>query len=136
MTVNGWVKSIRRQKKVTFIAVNDGSTLEGLQAVFLHPTGDGVDALATISTGTSIRIAGELIKSRGRGQEKELQAREIELLGLCDPLVRLRFNSFLCFGLTMYLEIPDSEKGTFSGIFQGAYAFTTPNFKYCCNVTR
>lgn len=101
VTVHGWVKSIRRQKKVTFIAVNDGSTLQGLQAVFPHPTGDEVDALTSISTGTSIRIAGELIRSRGKGQEKELQAKEIELLGLCDPTVRLRLNPVPCFCLTI-----------------------------------
>jgi len=34
ITVNGWVKSIRRQKKVSFAVISDGSSARGLQAVF------------------------------------------------------------------------------------------------------
>jgi asparaginyl-tRNA synthetase len=36
--VNGWVKSIRRQKKVSFAAISDGSSALGLQAVFSDPS--------------------------------------------------------------------------------------------------
>lgn len=32
--VCGWVKSVRRQKNVTFAVVSDGSSTRGLQAVF------------------------------------------------------------------------------------------------------
>ena len=32
--VNGWVKSVRRQKRVAFAVITDGSSSEGLQAVF------------------------------------------------------------------------------------------------------
>lgn len=32
--VTGFVKSVRRQKRVAFAAVNDGSSPDGLQAVF------------------------------------------------------------------------------------------------------
>ena len=31
--VNGWIKSVRRQKNVIFAVVNDGSCASGLQAV-------------------------------------------------------------------------------------------------------
>lgn len=31
--VNGWVRSIRKQKKIAFAALGDGSTLDPLQAV-------------------------------------------------------------------------------------------------------
>ena len=31
--VYGWVRSLRRQKKVAFVAIGDGSTLESVQAV-------------------------------------------------------------------------------------------------------
>ena len=33
VSVNGWVKSIRKQKRVAFAAVNDGSCINSLQAV-------------------------------------------------------------------------------------------------------
>lgn len=32
--VNGWVKSIRRQNKVAFAVISDGSSEPGLQSVF------------------------------------------------------------------------------------------------------
>jgi asparaginyl-tRNA synthetase len=31
--VHGWVRSVRKQKKIAFAALGDGSTLESLQAV-------------------------------------------------------------------------------------------------------
>jgi len=33
VTVKGWVRTVRDQKKFAFIEVNDGSTLSGIQAV-------------------------------------------------------------------------------------------------------
>ncbi len=33
VTVNGYVRSLRKQKRVTFAAIGDGSTMESLQAV-------------------------------------------------------------------------------------------------------
>lgn len=33
VTVNGYVRSIRKQKRVAFAAIGDGSTIESLQAV-------------------------------------------------------------------------------------------------------
>jgi asparaginyl-tRNA synthetase len=36
--VNGWVKSVRRQKKLSFAVISDGSSAPGLQAVFIDPS--------------------------------------------------------------------------------------------------
>ena len=33
LSVTGFIKSVRKQKRVAFVAVNDGSCPEGLQAV-------------------------------------------------------------------------------------------------------
>ena len=33
ISVTGWVKSVRKQKRVAFAAVSDGSTIDSLQAV-------------------------------------------------------------------------------------------------------
>lgn len=43
VTVSGWIKSIRRQKNVSFAVLTDGSSPQGLQAVFLG-NGEGVKA--------------------------------------------------------------------------------------------
>lgn len=41
ITVSGWIKSVRRQKNVTFAVLTDGSSTQGLQAVFVGG-GEGV----------------------------------------------------------------------------------------------
>lgn len=38
--IKGWVKTVRKQKTVAFVEVNDGSTLSGIQCVL---TFDGID---------------------------------------------------------------------------------------------
>jgi hypothetical protein len=38
-SVTGWIKSIRKQKNITFAVISDGTTAEGLQAVILKQQG-------------------------------------------------------------------------------------------------
>lgn len=33
VTLRGWIRSVRKQKSVSFAIVNDGTTLKGIQAV-------------------------------------------------------------------------------------------------------
>lgn len=33
VTVDGWIRSVRKQKRVVFAAISDGSTIDSLQAV-------------------------------------------------------------------------------------------------------
>lgn len=119
ITAHGWVKSVRRQKNVTFIAINDGSTLEGLQAVVLHSNDAVLNSLNNISTGASVRITGDLIKSPGKSQDRELRVEEIEALGLCDPSVRSISPFLVITFMNIYgRDIPFKKKTTlwnFSG---------------------
>jgi asparaginyl-tRNA synthetase len=85
--VHGWIKSVRRQKKVTFAVVNDGTTVQGLQTVFSHPNEEHTQSLKSLSTGVSVRLTGKLIDSPGKGQERELQVEEVVILGECDAEV-------------------------------------------------
>lgn len=47
VTVNGWVRSIRKQKRVAFAAVSDGSTIDSLQAVLKPEDADGYVLIPT-----------------------------------------------------------------------------------------
>ncbi|OSD01558.1 asparaginyl-tRNA synthetase [Trametes coccinea BRFM310] len=78
--VNGWVKSVRKQKKVAFAVISDGSSEPGLQAVFTD-----VGLAKQLTNGASVRLRGMLKDSPGAGQAKELQVSEAEVLGECDP---------------------------------------------------
>ena len=80
--VEGWVRTKRDSKTVTFIEVNDGSCLKGLQVVADHDVFDN-DLLNSITTGCSVICEGKLVASMGGDQKVELQASDITLVGDC-----------------------------------------------------
>ena len=60
--LKGWVRTLRAQKELAFIEVNDGSFRQGLQAVAESsiPT---FGAVSTLSTGAAVSIRGIVIES-------------------------------------------------------------------------
>ena len=80
----GWVRTIRESKNVSFITLNDGSTIHNLQ-IIAEPGVIPADALARINTGASISVLGKLVESPGAGQRVELSARDVMVLGEADP---------------------------------------------------
>ena len=82
--VQGWVKTRRSSRSVTFVQVNDGSTLRDLQVV-VDETNAAYSVANSLSTGCSVSVVGNVVESQGKGQQFEIQAREIELLGAADP---------------------------------------------------
>ena len=81
----GWVRTKRGNKNVAFIALNDGSTINNIQVV-VDKTIVAEDLLAKITTGACIGVTGTLVESMGSGLAVEIQAREIEIYGECDPM--------------------------------------------------
>ncbi|WP_234408372.1 OB-fold nucleic acid binding domain-containing protein [Marinilabilia salmonicolor] len=83
-TVKGWVRTRRGNKHVNFVALNDGSGINNLQVVVDMEKFD--EALVRrITTGAAISVDGELQESQGAGQNVELLAKTIEILGDSDP---------------------------------------------------
>ncbi|MBL7697191.1 MAG: asparagine--tRNA ligase [Chitinophagaceae bacterium] len=78
--VMGWVKTFRNNQ---FIALNDGSTNTNLQVVAELGLLDE-NQLKRISTGASLKVAGTVIPSPGKGQKLEVKASTIEVLGDSD----------------------------------------------------
>ncbi len=92
VTVNGWVRSSRRGKDVSFIALNDGSCFATLQIV-LTPGVPGYDAVAKVGTGACLAVRGSLVASPAAGQQWELHAQQVEIVGEADdsyPLQKKR----------------------------------------------
>ena len=81
VTLKGWVRTFRSNQ---FIALNDGSTLANLQVVvdFEHTP---EETLKRITTGAAIEVKGQVVESQGKGQNIELQASEVIILGDCNP---------------------------------------------------
>ncbi len=83
VTVQGWVRTFRNNQ---FISLNDGSTINNLQAVV--ELGKFEDALLKrITTGACISATGELIPSPAKGQTVEIKVNSLEILGDSDAEV-------------------------------------------------
>ena len=80
--LKGWVRTHRSSKAVDFIALNDGSTIKNVQIV-VDPAKFDAEQLRLITTGSCIAVNGTLVESPAAGQASEVNASEIEILGLC-----------------------------------------------------
>lgn len=79
----GWVRTKRGNKNVAFIAINDGSVIHNLQVV-LDPTKFEEELLKRVTTGSCIRVKGEIVASQGSGQATEMQVHELGVYGEAD----------------------------------------------------
>jgi asparaginyl-tRNA synthetase len=80
VTVMGWVRTFRNNQ---FIAINDGSTINNIQAV-VDFTATDESLLKRLTTGAAISVTGELIESLGKGQKVEVKVKQLEILGDSD----------------------------------------------------
>ncbi len=81
--VKGWVRTRRGSKNVNFINLNDGSTIHNLQIVADTEKFDE-NLLREINTGAALAATGKLSESQGAGQQMEMIAVKLELLGKVD----------------------------------------------------
>ena len=82
--IKGWVRTLRGNKNVSFIAINDGSIINNVQVVVDIPV-FGEEYLKNVTTGACVKVRGILVRSQGQGQTVEVQAKEIFVYGSCDP---------------------------------------------------
>ncbi|MFN5416636.1 MAG: asparagine--tRNA ligase [Flavobacteriia bacterium] len=81
LVVKGWVRAFRSNR---FIQINDGSTINNIQAVVDFENFDEA-ILKKITTGAAVGLTGVLVESQGAGQAIELQVSEIEIIGEANP---------------------------------------------------
>lgn len=79
--VKGWVRAFRSNR---FIQLNDGSTINTLQAVVDFEQFDEA-ILKKITTAAAVGLTGTLVASQGAGQAFELQVSAIEIIGEANP---------------------------------------------------
>jgi asparaginyl-tRNA synthetase len=85
VTIQGWIRTKREQKEFSFLEVNDGSAMAGLQAIVTQDVPGYADLIKRIHTGAAVEIAGTLVESPAKGQRIELKAATIMLYGEADP---------------------------------------------------
>src|SRR5881628_2572021 len=81
--VQGWVRTRRDSKDFSFIELNDGSSLRNLQIIARNSL-PNYAAIQRLSTGASIIVQGELAASQGKGQQWEVIAAQIAIIGSSD----------------------------------------------------
>ena len=89
VVVKGWVRTRRGNKNVSFIALNDGSTIKNLQIV-VDFSKISEDSIKDVTTGACICATGTLVQSQGAGQSVEMQADSIEVYGPADATYPLQ----------------------------------------------
>ncbi len=94
VTLQGWVRTNRKSKNVSFIELNDGSTFSNLQIVYTPEMG-GYDEATKITTGSAIEVSGVVKVTPEGKQPLEINATKITVLGMADhdyPLQKKRHS--------------------------------------------
>jgi len=78
--VKGWVRTKRDAKNFSFLELNDGSCMSNLQIVADERL-PNYDEVRKLLTGSSIAVTGRLVPSKGGGQQWEVQASSVVLIG-------------------------------------------------------
>src|SRR5204862_3640274 len=81
--VQGWVRTRRDSKDFSFIELNDGSSLRNLQIIARNGLSNYA-AVQRLITGASILVRGALVASQGKGQNWEVIADEVTIIGPSD----------------------------------------------------
>eukprot|EP00577_Skeletonema_sp_RCC1716_P006677 CAMPEP_0113400100 /NCGR_PEP_ID=MMETSP0013_2-20120614/15931_1 /TAXON_ID=2843 ORGANISM="Skeletonema costatum, Strain 1716" /NCGR_SAMPLE_ID=MMETSP0013_2 /ASSEMBLY_ACC=CAM_ASM_000158 /LENGTH=582 /DNA_ID=CAMNT_0000285123 /DNA_START=171 /DNA_END=1919 /DNA_ORIENTATION=+ /assembly_acc=CAM_ASM_000158 len=98
VSIKGWVRTVRKQKTLAFVEVNDGSNMSGIQCVLPFDTvdEDTMKEIDNLTTGCSVHAIGQIIKSQGGKQAVELSASSLRIVGECPgdtfPLAKKRHS--------------------------------------------
>ncbi len=85
VVIEGWLRSRRTSKGgFSFLHVNDGSCLDNIQAVADGELDNYEAEIMELNAGCAVKITGTLVESAGKGQDREIQAHTVEVLGWVD----------------------------------------------------
>jgi asparaginyl-tRNA synthetase len=87
--LQGWVRTRRDAKAFSFIELNDGSCLKGIQVIADAALPDYAQ-IQQAHTGASIEVRGKLVESKGQGQKWEVVASGFTVLGEADATYPLQ----------------------------------------------
>ncbi len=81
VTLNGWVRTRRGSKGISFIQLYDGSNQNGIQAV-ADEVLENYEEISKLTTGASVSISGKVVESPAKGQAFEIHAEEVRVIGV------------------------------------------------------
>ena len=115
--LQGWIRTNRAGKNVSFIALNDGTYFQNAQVVYDAETLSNYDEVSKYLTGTAVAVIGKYVVTPENKQPFEIQATEISLEGSCDntyPLQKKRHT----FEYLRELGHLRPRTNTFSAVFR------------------
>jgi asparaginyl-tRNA synthetase len=87
--LQGWVRTRRDAKTFSFIELNDGSSLKGIQVIADASLADYVH-IEKVTTGAALSVRGRLVASKGQGQQWEVVAESFTVIGEADATYPLQ----------------------------------------------
>jgi len=85
VTIRGWVRSRRTSKGgFSFVHVHDGSCFDTIQAIADQGLPNYASEVEHLGAGCAVIVSGTLVESEGRGQDREIQADNITVVGWVD----------------------------------------------------
>ena len=84
LTVKGWVRTRRDSKAdggISFLAVSDGTCFDHIQVVARNTLDNYQDEILKVTAGCAVEVDGQLVKSEGKGQDVEIVASRIRVVG-------------------------------------------------------
>jgi len=85
VTIAGWIRTRRDTGEFSFIEVNDGSCLANIQVIADKALENYESEVRQLTTGCSVTVRGELKESPAKGQDVEIHAAEVTVIGQADP---------------------------------------------------
>ncbi|PCJ61861.1 MAG: asparagine--tRNA ligase [Planctomycetota bacterium] len=83
--LKGWIRTKRDSKGgFSFLEINDGSCFGNIQIVADKELENYESEILKLFPGSSVSIKGIIVESPGKGQNAEIQAKEIKVYGFCD----------------------------------------------------
>ena len=83
VVLKGWVRTVRKQKSFSFVELNDGSSIKSVQVIAPGEM-ESYSVAEALSTGAAVAVWGDVVPSPAKGQDFEVKASRIELVGACD----------------------------------------------------
>src|SRR3954470_5513334 len=81
VTIKGWIRTRRDSKAgFSFLNVSDGSGFHPLQVVAPASLSNYAEEVTRLTAGCAVEAIGEIVPSSGKGQQFEMQAREIKVV--------------------------------------------------------
>jgi asparaginyl-tRNA synthetase len=79
--VRGWLRTARHSKGLSFLDLQDGSCLAGVQVVCEPSLANYEGEVRKLDTGCAVEVEGELARSEGKEQSLELRAQRVSVVG-------------------------------------------------------